>query len=85
LIQPDPTCLAGKLCLGLGLGLGLDLGMNLWRGDLSPFGCAAVVNPANSVYLPERWGRLRHPTGINPLATIDPTTKPYVTDAIAAK
>jgi hypothetical protein len=24
---------------------------HLWRGDLSPIGCAAVVNPADSVYL----------------------------------
>jgi len=43
---------------------------HLWRGDLSPIGCAAVVNPADSVYLtdPRRivLGLLRRPSGINP-------------------
>ncbi|CAI8937138.1 hypothetical protein EMIT0P100_30330 [Pseudomonas sp. IT-P100] len=29
----------------------------LWRGDLSPFGCEAVANPDNSIYLAGRWGR----------------------------
>ena len=46
---------------------------NLWRGDLSPIGCAAVVNPADSVYLtdPRRivLGLLRRPSGMNPLTT----------------
>ena len=34
---------------------------NLWRGSLLPFGCAAVVNPADVFYLKHRdccfWGR----------------------------
>ena len=46
---------------------------HLWRGDLSPIGCAAVVNPADSVYLkdPQRivLGLLRRPSGMNPLTT----------------
>jgi hypothetical protein len=29
-------------------------GTDLWRGDLSPFGCEAVANPANAVCLSNR-------------------------------
>jgi hypothetical protein len=52
-------------------------GVNLWRGDLSPLGCAAALK-LQPVYV---WtielpalGLLRSPTGINPLATGNPTT-----------
>ena len=45
----------------------------LWRGDLSPLGCAAAPKPDTSVCQAERWrlflGLLRSPAGINPLAT----------------
>jgi hypothetical protein len=47
----------------------------LWRGDLSPLGCAAALRPATSAYqadcIKPILGLLRSPTGINPLATMN--------------
>src|SRR5690606_29116500 len=48
------------------------LSQALWRGDLSPLGCAAVANPVHKVQESLRLeflGPLRSPAGINPLAT----------------
>jgi hypothetical protein len=45
---------------------------NLWRGDLSPLGCAAAPRASDLIADTPRHqilGLLRSPTGINPLTT----------------
>ncbi|AWM90823.1 hypothetical protein DJ564_08285 [Pseudomonas sp. 31-12] len=44
----------------------IPVGAGLWRGDLSPFGCEAVVNPLLAVYLIHRsvrFGAASQPNG----------------------
>src|ERR1700759_3104232 len=44
----------------------------LWRGDSSPIGCEAVAKPVYTIYLINAvtdLGRLRRPSGMNPLTT----------------
>ncbi|CAN1603256.1 protein of unknown function [Pseudomonas mediterranea] len=51
----------------------------LWRGDLSPLGRKAALSYCPVAYQTNRWGPLRSPAGINPLATVDRSGSTYAT------